>query len=215
MIKKTKISKVKKVKKEKVKSKVKRNLPTSFYTNGDFAYIPEGLHKFCMPIKDISLLEKNPRINDKASEKLAELIEENGFRKPIVIDQDGKVRAGNTAYKAAKILGMKFIPAAQSAFSGEAEAMRYVVSDNKASEYSYWDRDMLKELIESEKLDNERNIKGLGLSDGDLKSLFQIEKEKQLKHKIELAVEVESEEQAKVLFDELTEKGYKCRVLAL
>lgn len=198
------------IKKEKVES-----VGRSFPGNGLFAYVPEKLQKFCVNLSSVSLLEKNPRINDKASEKLAQLIKENGFRKPIVVDQNGKVRAGNTAYKAARILGMKRIPVAESDFTGEAEAMRYVVSDNKASEYSYWDTDLLKELVTSEKLDNKEHIKGLGLTDADLKKLFEIKKEKTLTHTMEVAVSVADETEAEQLYNRLTGEGYKCRVLAL
>jgi len=210
MIKKEKVNKYKreKIKREEAKPRV-----FGFDVSGDYAYIPYKLKKFCVSIKKISLLEKNPRFNDKASEKLAILIKENGFRKPIVIDQDGKVRAGNTAYKAARMLGMKFIPAAESDFAGEAEAMRYVVSDNKASEYSYWDTDLLKELVGSQKLDSKENIKGLGLSDTDLQKLFVIKEEQEKKNLMEVVVTVATEEEAEKLVNHLRMHEYACRVV--
>lgn len=203
------------IKKEKVRKVSREKVIKPFDDFGDYAYIPYKLEKFCVSLKKISLLEKNPRINDKAAEKLAVLIKENGFRKPIVIDQNGKVRAGNTAYKAARLLGMKFIPAAESDFAGEVEAMRYVVSDNKASEYSYWDNDLLKELVESQKLDDKENIKGLGLTDNDLQKLFNIKEEKQFKHVMEVVVSVKTEGAAEELFTELKDRGFSCRILAL
>ena len=205
---------VNKYKREKIKRETEGKL-LGFELAGPYKYIPYKLKKFCVPISQVSLLENNPRINDKAAEKLAILIKENGFRKPIVIDQDGKVRAGNTAYKAARILGLKFIPAAESDFTSEGAAMRFVISDNKASEFSYWDKDLLKELLENEELDlnGKRNIQGLGLTDADLKKLFEIKEEKERKPVIEVVVTVDSEEEAENLVNHLQMHDYKCRVL--
>jgi len=204
--------KVRKVNREKAST---QSVKKPFPTEGEYKFVPAGLSPFCIAIDQVRLLDKNPRINDDASKKLAELIKENGFRKPIVIDQDGIVRAGNTAYKAARLLGMKFIPVAQSEFAGEADAMRFVISDNKASEFSYWDTELLRELVTSEKLDAKENLAGLGFTDAELAKLFEIQKEKQLKHLMEVVVSVETEQEAKELFDSLTDSGYKCRVLAL
>lgn len=207
-----KTEKLRKVRRERVGKKfVKKPFPTE----GDYKFVPRGLIPFCVEIDSVQLLDKNPRVNDAASKKLAELIQENGFRKPIVIDQDGIVRAGNTAYKAARLLEMKFIPAARSEFAGEGDAMRFVISDNKASEFSYWDTELLRELVENQKLDAKENLAGLGFSDAELTKLFAIREEKQLKHLMEVVVPVETEQEAKMLFDSLTESGYKCRVLAL
>src|SRR5512136_380495 len=85
----------------------------------EFLYVPEGLRKFCVSIEKVKLFDKNPRRNDVAARDLAESIKVNLFRKPIVIDQHWVIRAGNTAYKAALILGMRQIPVAQSDFADE------------------------------------------------------------------------------------------------
>lgn len=186
-----------------------------FKTTGEYAYIPLGdMTNLARPIGDVRLLEKNPRINDDASKKLAELIKENGFRKAIVIDQNGIVRAGNTAYKAARLLGMKRIPATQSAFANESDAVRYVVSDNVSSEWALWDKEMLRDLMEKNELDKGKGI-GTGFSEAQLKKLFEMRQEQQVVHKMEVSVACKTEEEAKELFDRLTEEGYKCRVLAL
>lgn len=221
------MSKIKKVKKVMKVRKVKRRKQTEeekfsdglhdfghlFEKTGDYAYIPFKLEKFCVPMSKISLLEKNPRINDPASEKLAILIKENGFRKPVVIDQHGKIRAGNTAYKAARLLNMKFIPAAESDFAGEADAMRYVLSDNKASEFSYWDKDMLKELIESESLNSDEHVAGLGLTDGDLQKLFEIKEDVEKKNLLQVIISVKDEDEAEDLVSEFNDRGFVCRVI--
>lgn len=210
-----KIKRTKRATREKADEILNESSSKLFDTFGEYKYVPHKLKKFCVSMSRVSLLEKNPRINDKAAEKLAILIKENGFRKPIVIDQNGKVMAGNTAYKAARLLDMKFIPAAESDFAGEADAMRYVISDNKASEYSYWDEEMLKELVASQQLDDKDVVRGLGLSDADMKKLFNMKEEKKIKSIMEVVASVDSEDEAEELFNELRERGYSCRVLAL
>jgi len=133
-------------------NKVKRMTEASFLATGDFAYVPEKLKKFCMSIDSIHLDKRNPRKNDEAVGRLADLIKEHGFRKPIVIDQYGEIRAGNTAYKAACLLGMKYIPTAQSHFENSSVSTAYTISDNKSSEWSEWDKDILSRLLVSENL---------------------------------------------------------------
>jgi hypothetical protein len=201
--------------------KVKRKAETSnfkvkaFTTSGDYAYIPDGLKKFCVPVMSIHLAEKNPRINDKASEKLAALIKIHGFRKPIVIDQNREIKAGNTAYKAALLLGMISIPVAQSHFDNEGLAFAYMISDNKASEESLWDQELLKEITLDYDLDKGENRHTTGLTDNDFNRLFDIRKETQVKNIMEVAVSCPNEVEAEKLFNRLTNEGYKCRVLSL
>lgn len=126
--------------------KVKRK--KSFPLFGDYAYIPEGdLRKICILIDDITLLDDNPRKNNKAAIALAELIKKNGFRKAIVLNEKNQIKAGHTAYKAACKLGMKYIPALRSRFDDSKQEWDYVLSDNKASEFSDWDKDVLSRLM--------------------------------------------------------------------
>jgi hypothetical protein len=125
----------------------KLKIPRTFPVTGEFAYIPKGLIPFCVDIGSVKLDPKNPRINDEAAKQLAELLRIHGFRKPLVVDQHDIIRAGATAWKAANILGMHKIPIAKSDFTNEIMAKLYRDSDNKASEFSQWDTEMLLEFI--------------------------------------------------------------------
>ena len=182
-----------------------------------FKYVPGGLWKFCVPIDSIRLYDKNPRRNDIAVDELAALIKANMFRKPIVIDQHGIIRAGNTAYKAAHKLGMKMIPVAQSEFTDEGAAVEYVISDNKIAEKSAWDIDVLKELMIAHNLADAEHRANTGLSEAEVNRLFDIKDEtkKSLEHVIEVAVTMDSEDAARVLYERLVGEGYVCRVLTL
>lgn len=183
----------------------------------EYAYVPEGLKKFCVSIDSVRLYEKNPRRNDIAVEDLARLIKANMFRKPIVVDQHGIIRAGNTAYKAARKLNMRMIPVAQSDFTDEGAAVEYVISDNKAGERSEWDLDVLKELMVTHNLADAEHRPNTGLTQVEVNRLFDIKEqaEQTLKHAIEVAVTCESEDVARTVYDRLTAEGYKCRVLTL
>jgi len=204
------IKKIKIVKKEQdTDVKVK-----TFSKTGDYAFIPEKLKKFCVPMFSIKLDPSNPRKNDEAAKEVAKLIQKNGFRKPIVVDQNRIIRAGNTVYKSARILGMKFIPIAESDFE-ETEAITYEISDNKANDYSDWDDDILRVLIKNYSLDSKENASASGLTDKCLNKLLIIKKEQQAKHIMELAVTCENEEMVQTLFNELTNRGYVCRVISL
>lgn len=122
-----------------------------FPLSGDYKYIPEGLHKFCVSVDSLTLLENNPRDNDEAAKELAIFIKENGFRDPISIDQNNIIRAGNTRFKSAVwYLDMNMIPVAQSKFNNESDAMRYTISDNKLGELAKWNKDALKKLFNAE-----------------------------------------------------------------
>ena len=116
-----------------------------------FPYVPRTMENIAVSIDNVRLDEKNPRKNDKAAKQLSKLIRRYGFRKAIVVDQTGLVRAGHTAVKAARILRMSHIPATQSEFT-EEQSTGYMVSDNAANEYSSWDNDMLMELIQAGQL---------------------------------------------------------------
>jgi len=130
--------------------------------------IPPALQALAVPMHTVSLDPHNPRVNDKAAKRLAQLIRIHRFRKPILVDRDGIIRAGNTAYKAAKILGMTSIPVIRHEDLSDAEAREYGVSDNVASEWSDWDHVLLHELRIAEQI---RSQEATGMSDKQWKTL--------------------------------------------
>jgi len=107
-----------------------------------------------LDIDKVKLWEGNPRFNDEAAERLAEILRVHGFINPIILDKNYIVRAGNTRVKAAKLAGIKCVPALIVDFKDEAHAIAYSLSDNKSTEWAQWDYQGLKEIIsELESLD--------------------------------------------------------------
>ena len=96
-----------------------------------------------VPIDEIKPYENNPRDNDEASEKLAEIIQKFGFRSPIYVDKDGVIINGHTRWKAAMLLNYEEVPVVYADDLTENEVKAFRIADNRVSEFSDWDVDML------------------------------------------------------------------------
>ena len=94
-------------------------------------------------LKDIKPYERNPRKNDNAVEYVANSIKEFGFQQPIVIDKNGVIVAGHTRYKASKKLGLEKVPCIIADDLTDEQIKAYRLADNKVSEKSEWDFDLL------------------------------------------------------------------------
>ena len=119
--------------------------------------------------KDIKPYEKNPRKNDNAVEYVANSIKEFGFQQPIVIDKNGVIVAGHTRYKASKKLGLEKVPCIIADDLTDEQIKAYRLADNKVSEKSEWDFDLLQdELSEILNIDMEMfDFNKLGTGSGE------------------------------------------------
>lgn len=96
-----------------------------------------------MAIEDLKPYEKNPRKNDASVPKVMESIKKFGFKVPIVIDKDNVIVTGHTRYKASQKLGIKEVPCIIADDLTEEQIKAYRLADNKVSEFSVWDYDLL------------------------------------------------------------------------
>lgn len=94
-------------------------------------------------IDELKPYEKNPRKNDKSVDKVAQSIDKFGFRVPVVIDKDNVIVCGHTRYKAAKKLKLASIPCVVADDLTDEQIKAYRLADNKVSEDSEWDMDLL------------------------------------------------------------------------
>lgn len=123
-------------------------------------------------IEKIKLWKKNPRINDKAVKKLAKLIRKHGQVSPVVAwSKDGRIYKGNTTYKALRHLGADQIRVLWVDFPNKKAAVSFALADNKSSEWTDWDPEILATLMQDEALElgeetgfTEKELKGLKLS---------------------------------------------------
>ena len=135
-------------------------------------------------LKDIKPYENNPRKNEKAIEYVANSISEFGFRAPIMIDKDSVIVCGHTRYEAAKTLGMENVPCIMAEDLTDEQVKAYRIADNKISEHSAWDNELLtQELEELQGLDFDLSVLGFeeweidnflnAISDDELQDFFE------------------------------------------
>lgn len=109
-------------------------------------------------------MPNNPRVNDDAAEKLAEVIKRYGFLVPIIATKDNIIRAGHTRLKAAKILKYTQVPVIYVEFESSEEAVAFAIVENRSHEWSDWDQKKLLEIFNSIDLSNEDLEKLTGFS---------------------------------------------------
>lgn len=86
----------------------------------------------------------NPRnISAKAIKAVKDSIDRYGFRQPIVADKDNIVVVGHTRLEAAKELGIQKVPVVKTHDLSPDLVQEYRLVDNKTSELSLWDEDLL------------------------------------------------------------------------
>lgn len=91
-----------------------------------------------MKIGLIKPYEKNAKKHPaKQIKQVAESIKAFGFNQPIVVDKNGVIIVGHGRYEAAKLLGLKDVPAIKVNLT-EEQAKAYRLADNKLNE-SEWD----------------------------------------------------------------------------
>ncbi|MEB3218966.1 MAG: DNA methyltransferase [Nostocales cyanobacterium 94392] len=99
-------------------------------------------------IVDIGALVLNPKNNNKHPkeqiERLAKLIEFQGFRNPVVVsNRTGFVVAGHGRIEAAKMAGLKEVPVMFQDFENEAQEYAYLTSDNAIASWANIDLSMV------------------------------------------------------------------------
>jgi site-specific DNA-methyltransferase (adenine-specific) len=125
----------------------------------------------------------NPRNNESAIDKVASSIKEFGFKVPIIIDENNVVVTGHTRLLASKKLGIKTIPCVVANDLSEAQIKAFRIADNKVSEYSKWDYELLNiELEQLEELDFDMSEFGVSIFepiefeiDGDIEDILEEE----------------------------------------
>ena len=119
-----------------------------------------------LPISEIKPYSRNPRKNDKAVDVVAKSIKEFGFKNPIILDKGNEIIAGHTRLKAAEKLGLKEVPIIRAEDLTEEQVKAFRIMDNKSSEKSEWDIDLLKEeLIELQNSDFRLDLTGFSFKE--------------------------------------------------
>ena len=114
-------------------------------------------------IKDLKSDHKNARRRtDRSASLIAESLKRYGAARSIVIDEDGRILAGNGTVEGAKKAGIDKLRiieaegdeliAVRRAGLSEDEKVGLALADNRSSDLSEWDNDMLRQLSEEHDL---------------------------------------------------------------
>lgn len=101
-----------------------------------------------LKLSEIIPYERNPRKNDAAVEDLAESIRQCGYRARIIVDENNIILAGHTRLKALKLLGWKEAEVQRELDMPDEMKRKYRLLDNKISEKSTWDFELLEWELE-------------------------------------------------------------------
>lgn len=98
-------------------------------------------------LSKIKPYEKNARKNDEAVEYVVKSIEQCEYVAPIILDENNVILAGHTRYRALKKLGYTEAECVIKEGLTEEQKKKYRLLDNKTSEFSEWDFDLLKDEL--------------------------------------------------------------------
>lgn len=126
-----------------------------------------------VPIHKLTPNPKNPnKHGDRQIELLAKIIDNTGFRHPIIVSKrSGFVVAGHGRLMAAEKLKMEQVPVDYQDFKDEAEEYSFVVADNKIAELAEHDDLMMIDTIKELEL---KDFELLGMSEFKMPNIDEI-----------------------------------------
>lgn len=166
-------------------------------------------------ISELKNNPNNPRKNDNAVDTVAKSIQKYGFRNPLIVDDAGVVWCGNTRLKAAKKLKLKEVPCIVVNDLTEQQMTELALLDNKTNEIAEWDTDVLSDILKSVDLsefDLDWNV------DDVLETPNEIDRKDisdTVQSQYELIVDCEDENNLEKLYNEMTQRGYQCKISTL
>jgi hypothetical protein len=171
-----------------------------------------------VPIESVSPDPANARKHSRRNiEAITASLRRFGQQKPIVVDGNNVVRAGNGTLAAAQGLGWKTIQITRTGLAG-SEATAFAIADNRTAELAEWDDDILSSLLADPAIGDV----GFGaLNDDSDNPLSQETSDDELaldgssSAKFEVVVECESESEQQKVFESLKSQGHTCRLLTL
>lgn len=123
-------------------------------------------------IKDISQDPANVRRHGERNlSAIVASLRKFGQQKPIVVNADGIILAGNGTYEAAKRLGWEKIDVVRSNLKG-SDATGFAIADNRTSELAEWDETGIAETLralQSEEFD----VEAAGFTVGEVQTLLE------------------------------------------
>ena len=123
---------------------------------------------------DITTLLHDPSNVRKHGQRNLDMIKASlarfGQVKPIVVDGDNIVRAGNGTLMAARALGWSTIDIVRTPLKG-AEATAFAIADNRTAELAEWDDDALAQQLAALQIDDEALALATGYDAKEIEAL--------------------------------------------
>lgn len=128
-------------------------------------------------VDDLIPYARNAKIHDENNINLiAGSIKSFGFNNPVLLDGENGIIAGHGRVLASKKLGIKQIPTIELQGLSDAEKRAYIIADNRLTEKSEWDKDMLGlELADLKALNID--LDSIGFNESEVKELLGAEAE--------------------------------------
>jgi len=115
---------------------------------------------------------RNSRVHSEEQvSQIASSIQEWGFTVPILVDEQNVLIAGHGRLLAAQKLELDKVPVMVAKGWSEAQTRAYVIADNKLTENSTWDEELLKVEIKQLELDS-FDLSKLGFGIDEMTELF-------------------------------------------
>ncbi|MBI3126068.1 MAG: ParB N-terminal domain-containing protein [Candidatus Tectomicrobia bacterium] len=143
----------------------------------------DGFEKFScghaieyLPIASFKPNPKNPRTHSREQvRQIARSIKKLGFTNPLLIAADNRIIAGHGRFEAAKLLGMKKLPAIRLEGMTEVQIRAYILADNKLALNAGWDEKLLAlEFRYLHELEIDFNLELTGFETAEIDNLFEI-----------------------------------------
>ena len=121
---------------------------------------------------DLKPWPNNPRTHsDKQLLKLKASIRKFGFTAPVLVDEHATILSGHGRVEAAKELSLATIPTRVLSGLTEAKKRAYAIADNKLSELSGWNQDLLKSEMDI-LIRDDFDIETTGFSTAEIDIMF-------------------------------------------
>ena len=170
-----------------------------------------------VPVDSLSADPANARKHPERNlETIVASLRRFGQQKPIVVDRNGIVRAGNGTLEAARRLGWDTVAVVETDLNG-VEATAYAIADNRTAELAEWDDDVLAATLNSLALEDGL-LDAAGFDEDELEKLlpsvaddFSDDKSSDATV-FEIVVVCKDESDQENVYNMIKKEGYECRI---
>jgi hypothetical protein len=170
-----------------------------------------------IPIDDLTLDPNNARKHSERNlDAIAKSLLKFGQRKPIVVDKNLTVIAGNGTVEAARSLGWKGLNTVCVPKDWDSDTIKaYALADNRTAELASWDGEILIDQLKDLVL-NDWNVNDFGFKDFDLKDPEDRETGMQhIAEQYEVVIQCADEDEQTALLLRLSQEGLRVRAIVI